>query len=223
MHAAVFDMDGLLIDSEPFWRQAERQVFATVGLDLSDAQCQETQGMRTDEVVAYWYAQAPWRGKSCEAVRVEVIEAVGALVERSGQALPGVYDTLEMLRSAGLRLALASSSPHELIRAVVRRLGLDDWFEALCSAVDHPRGKPDPAVYLEAAERLGIEPGHCLAFEDSAAGVRAARAAGMAVVAVPEVALYERPDFALADLKLTSLEQFSVASLDGLRSRRCGA
>lgn len=216
-------MDGLLIDSEPFWRQAERQVFASVGVSLSDADCRRTQGMRTDEVVAYWYRQTPWQGKSCETVRVEVIEAVIALVEQRGEALPGVYQALERVRGGGLRLALASSSPHELIRAVVHRLGLDGCFEALCSAVDHPRGKPDPAVYLEAAERLGVAPGRCLAFEDSVAGVRAARAAGMAVVAVPETSLYERPDFALADLKLASLEHFTGQALEALAGRCTGA
>lgn len=216
MMAAIFDMDGLLIDSEPFWRQAERRVFAAVGVHLSDDMCRRTQGMRTDEVVAYWYRQHPWRGKSREAVRREIIAAVADLIENGGAALPGVYTALKALREAGVRLGLASSSPHELIRAVVARLRLEDCFEATCSAMDHERGKPDPAVYLEAARRLSAAPAECVAFEDSIAGVQSAKAAGMTVVAVPAPEHFGHEAFAAADWQLPSLEALSVTALQRL-------
>lgn len=213
MKVAIFDMDGLLIDSEPLWRQAERRVFRTVGVDLTDAMCHETQGLRSDEVVAYWYRRFPWTGKSRERVGAELIEAVIRLIVDAGEALPGVYDALSALRVSGLRLGLASSSPPRLIEAVVRKLGIEHCFAAMCSAVDHERGKPDPAVYLAAASRLEVAPAECVAFEDSVPGVRSAKAAGMRVVAVPAPSQYADPAFDIADWKLHSLADFSPALL----------
>ena len=178
-------MDGLLIDSEPLWRLAERRVFGAVGLELSDAQCMETMGLRTDEVVAYWYERRPWSGPSPEAVERRLIGTVSELIGERGEPLPGVEETLGLLFGAGFRLALASSSPPSLIDAVLAKLGLTARFEVACSAIHEERGKPDPAVYLTTCRELGVEPRRCVAFEDSPAGVRSARAAGMTVVAVP--------------------------------------
>lgn len=213
MMAAIFDMDGLLIDSEPLWRQAERHVFRTVGVILTDAMCHETQGLRSDEVVAYWYRRFPWGGKTCEQVRAELIDAVTRLVAAAGEPLPGVYEVLEALRAAGLKLGLASSSPPLLIESVVQKLGIERYFTATCSAVDQKRGKPDPAVYLEAARCLDTAPSECVAFEDSVPGVRSAKAAGMQVVAVPARSQFADPEFDIADWKLHSLADFSPALL----------
>ncbi len=218
--AAIFDMDGLLIDSEPLWRIGEIAVFAGVGLELDEAMCRQTMGMRIDEAVDYWYGRHPWQGKSRAQVGREIIEAVGTAVAESGEPMPGVREVLALFRDAGWRIGLASSSPPALIRAVVGRLDIEDYFAVLCSAADEEFGKPHPGVYLSAARALGVAPGACLAFEDSVAGVESARAAGMTVVAVPEAALRGDPRLHGAHAELASLRDFSPALLAELTGRR---
>ena len=210
MQAAIFDMDGLLIDSEPLWRRAEKQVFGTVGIRLTEEMCEQTMGLRTDEVVAYWYQQFRWSGKSPDTVERELVAAVQHLIMTEGKALAGVNETLVMVKNAGLTLGLASSSAHCLIDAVVDRLGIRDYFQVMCSATDEEHGKPDPAVYLTSAKRLGVAPTDCFAFEDSFSGVCSAQAAGMLVIAVPSAVQYDDSRFDRADIKIRSLTEFSL-------------
>ena len=213
MKAAIFDMDGLIIDSEPLWRLAERAAFARVGLELGDDDCRRTTGLRSDEVVRYWFARHPWTGVSREDLVRDLESRVAHLIATRGRALPGVHRTLDLLSGAGVRLGLASSSSHDLISVVLATLGLDGTFEVSCSGADEARGKPDPAVYLTTISRLGIESSDGVAFEDSVAGVQAAHAAGLYVVAVPAVADIDDPGFDGADLKLRSLEDFGLSSI----------
>ncbi len=213
MKAAIFDMDGLIIDSEPLWRFAERTAFARVCLELSDDDCRRTTGLRSDEVVEFWYVRHPWNGVGRDDVVRDLESRVADLISSRGQPMPGVERTLDLLRGAGVRLGLASSSSHELIGVVLATLGLNDAFEVICSGADEERGKPDPAVYLTAIRRLGIEAADGVAFEDSVAGVKAAHAAGLFVIAVPAAADFDDPGFAVADLKLASLEDFRLQIL----------
>jgi sugar-phosphatase len=210
MRAVIFDMDGLIIDSEPLWRLAERAAFARVGLELSDNDCRRTTGLRSDEVVGYWFDRRPWSGIGPEDVVRDLESRVAELISTQGRALPGVHRAIDLLQGAGLRLALASSSSHELIRVVLVALGLENTFEVACSAADEAKGKPDPAVYRTTVRRLGVEPAEVVAIEDSAAGVQAARAAGLRVIAVPAPADFDDPRFDIADLKLRSLEEFEL-------------
>ncbi len=136
MRAAIFDMDGLLIDSEPLWRQAEKQVFATVGMTLTEAMCEETMGLRTDEVIRHWRQRFPWSGKNPETVERELVAAVQHLITTQGEALAGVYETLTIFKDAGFLLGLASSSAPCLIEATVEKLSIRDHFDTLCSATD---------------------------------------------------------------------------------------
>ncbi len=182
--AFIFDMDGLLIDSEPLWRRAEISVLATVGVQLTDEMCKETMGSRLDEMVAYWYARFPWTGKSQPEIAREILTRVTTLIMAEGEAMPGVQEILDRLLAQGMPLGLASSSPPELIEAVLTRLKIQSAFSVVCSAVDEALGKPDPGVYLTAARQLGVDPVLCVALEDSLAGVASAAGAGMMVVAV---------------------------------------
>lgn len=209
MQAAIFDMDGVLIDSEPLWRRAEKEVFARVGITLTKEMCIGTMGLRLDEVVAYWYRRFPWTGKSPRQVEEEVLSAMHQMIADEGKPLRGVHETLERLRGEDLMLAIASSSPYSLIEAVVDKLKIRDCFQALCSADEDPLGKPDPAVYLRTADRLTVSPRECLVFEDSLLGVRSAKTAGMTVVAVPAADQYDDPRFDEADFKVRSLAEFS--------------
>ncbi len=214
MKAAIFDMDGVLIDSEPLWRIAEKQVFETVGVELTDEMCMSTMGWQLSEVVDHWHDQFPWTGKSRRTVTEEIVQTMRNLIRQQGRPMPGVLELLVQLKDRKIALGLASSSPHLLIDTVVDKLDIRAMFDVLCSAADEPRGKPDPAVYLKAAQTLGIEPADCLAFEDSIAGIRAAQNAGMRVFAVPCAAQWEDPRFDSADLKLHSLEEFAMELLD---------
>ena len=126
MKAAIFDMDGLIINSEPLWRLAERESFARVGLELSDDDCRRTTGLRSDEVIGYWFARHPWTTLSQEEVVRDLEVRVADLISARGVALPGVRVAIEHLRDAGLRLALASSSSHDLIRVVLAALGMEE-------------------------------------------------------------------------------------------------
>lgn len=218
LSAAIFDMDGLLIDSEPLWQQAERQLFASAGLELTSEMCQRTKGLRIDEVVQYWYSQRPWSDPAPEELPPLIIARVIELVKAEGQPQPGAKEAVSAARDVGLALALATSSPPSLIDAVLDRLDLSSTFEVIHSAVDERYGKPHPAVFLTAAERLAIEPTQCLAFEDSLNGVIAAKAARMTCIAVPEAFEAKHRGFEIADVVLSSLLDIDQAMLEGLRT-----
>ena len=210
MRTVIFDMDGLLIDSEPLWREAEMAVFESIGLHLTEELCRETTGLRVDEVVRYWHTRFPWSGPSCELITTRLLDAVQRLIIARGLLMEGARDVVTELHAEGAKLAIASSSPMELIRAVVERFSLGAYFSVLHSAEHEIAGKPDPAVYLTTMSLLGADPHQCIAFEDSLAGVRAAKAAGTMVIAVPAPEDATDPGFAVADVILTSLKDFSL-------------
>ncbi len=223
MQAAIFDMDGLLIDSEPLWQEAEIAVFGGLGLNLTREQCLETRGRRTREIVTYWYEKRPWRAASIDDVRARLIAAVCELVRLRGEALPGVHAVLDFIASQGMKTALASSSPPEIIAAVLDKLGIRERFVITRSAEGETYGKPHPALFLATAERLEVTPAECLVFEDSLSGVIAAKAASMTCVAVPDqrdayMAEYNRK-LVIADLIVPSLLDFGPEQMAQLRRR----
>ena len=210
MKAAIFDMDGLLIDSEPLWQEAEITVFRSVGVPLTRELCRQTIGVRLDQVVRHWYEQTPWQGESLEAVEARILELVSHLVVERGKPMPGVRETIGLLSAAGYELAVASSSPMPLIRTALETFGMLEHFAVLHSADAEDEGKPNPAVYLSAISRLGVDPDYCIAFEDSVPGVRAAKGAGVRVIAIPDPDDISNPGFAAADVVLRSLADFSL-------------
>lgn len=213
MKAAIFDMDGLLIDSEPLWRRAEKKVFGGVGVPLTEKMCEETMGYRIEEVVQYWYKRYLWQGKSCRDVQEEILSTTAQLIATHGKPMKGVRSVLRLLRAHGLMLGLASSSPRLLIEATLTKFAIVDFFDVLCTAVDEEHGKPHPAVYLSTAQKLGVKPNACIVFEDSVAGVRAAKAAGMMTIAIPAPNMWLDERYSVADLKLRSLKEFDVSML----------
>jgi HAD superfamily hydrolase (TIGR01509 family) len=213
MKAVIFDMDGVIVDSEPLWRIAEREVFAGVGLNLTDADCEKTMGMRTDEVAAYWYGRSPWRGPSPAEVEDLIEGRMQTLIAERAEAMPGLQHAISRARAAGLEIAIASSSTPVLIEAVLDKLGLGTTFAVIRSAIEEEFGKPHPAVFLTTARLLGVEPDECVVIEDSVAGVRAARAAGMRVIAIPPDHLSDKAAYSEADLKLASLNEITAEIL----------
>ena len=203
--AVIFDMDGLLIDSEPLWKEAEVAVFIGVGVPLSYEMTDQTMGLRTDEVVAYWHQRYPWTGRSPESVGAEIDGGALQLIKEKAEPKAGVEEAIGVCESMGLPMAIASSSSMAIINAVVEKLGVGHKFTVIHSAEFEAYGKPHPAVYLSAADKLGVNPGSCLAFEDSANGVLSAKAAKMHCIAVPDPELRHDKRFGIADVVVDSL------------------
>jgi len=202
--AVIFDMDGTIIDSEPMWQQAEIAAFGSVGLKLTVEDCKKTIGVRIDQVVQFWYDQFPWQGVSLDEMRDQILAQMVRTIGEQGEAKAGVYEALDLLKGEGIPLALASASFMLTINATLERLKLVDTFRVVHSAQFEERGKPDPAVFLTTARKLGIAPADCLVFEDSLNGIRAAKAAGMACCAVREEATPFEEALELADFGLES-------------------
>ncbi|MFK7896575.1 MAG: hexitol phosphatase HxpB [Myxococcota bacterium] len=215
--ALIFDMDGVLIDSEPLWRRAEIEVFGAVGLQLVEADCFKTQGLRIDEAVAYWYARHPWTGESCEIVADRIVSRMVDLIQAEGEPMRGVRESIEAARQQGWRLGLASSSSSRLIETVLDRFSLAHAFESTRSAENEANGKPAPDVYLATAREMGIAPDRCVAVEDSPNGIISALAAGMRCIVVPDPELRDDPRFEKATKSIDSLSALPDALTEMLR------
>ncbi len=213
VRATLFDMDGLLIDSEVLWHRAEVEIFGSLGVPISEEEDRTTKGMFVAEVVSYWHQRYPWTGASAESIVERLLNRVGELVESDGRLLPGAVRAIDLAAQRG-PVALASSTPRSLIERCLSHFGLLDRFASLHSAESEPFGKPHPGVFLSAAASLEVSPTDCLVFEDSSAGVLAAKAGRMAVVAVPVPFDRALPAFALADLVLDSLSDLSEHWMD---------
>ena len=179
----MFDVDGVLIDSEPVWERVRRKFVADRGGRWPDDAQDRMMGMSTAEWSAYMSEDFGLRIAPREVAQL-VIAAMTAEYQAHLPLLPGAVDAVRAL-SARWRLGVASSAPKSLIEAVLDASGLRSAFAAAVSSEEVARGKPAPDVYLEAAARLGVPPAAGAAVEDSSNGLRAAAAAGLAVIAVP--------------------------------------
>lgn len=213
--AAIFDLDGLLIDSEPLWRGAEMEILCPLGVPLTEEMCMRTTGLRIDHVVAHWHQRHPWDIPALDEVTRQIIARMIELIGNEGRALPGALEAVEQCRRLGLKLAVATSSMPELVDAALGQLGLTGAFGAVCTSKEAGHSKPHPAVFLLAAEQLGVDPLRCVVLEDSLHGVIAAKAARMRCIAVPAQEWADDPRFVLADTVLGTLEELDAAHLAG--------
>lgn len=209
IEAVIFDMDGVLIDSEPLWKEAEIHVFRKVGIELTSDLCLETLGMRTDKVVEHWYGKYPWKGPGLKQVSDDIEQTVKELILRKGTPMEGYREAIEFFLNRGILTGLASSSTMELIEAVLQKLEVKELFSVIHSAEHEPEGKPHPAVYLSTAKRMGVKPEHCLTIEDSLNGLNSARAAGMKTLVMPARENRGDPGFQQADLVIHSLREIN--------------
>ena len=216
IRAVVFDMDGVIIDSEHIWDEVREQLArdwdGTYGPEAQRAMM----GMSAPEWSAYMH-DAVGLEATPEEINAEVVDRMRARYHEELPVLPGAVEAVGRLRQAGLRLAVASSSNRELIEAVLGTLELTDSFEQVVSSEEVPRGKPAPDVYLEATGRLALDPGVCAAVEDSTNGLLAAAAAGLAVVAYPNRRFPPAADaLERAALVVDSLDELTPETLSAL-------
>lgn len=214
--AAIFDMDGLLIDSEPLWDRAELEVMESLGVDISRRdELPDLLGLRIDMVVDLWYAQQPWNGPGREEVTARIIRRTMNLVEDARPLLPGVREAVALCKAEGLKVGLASASPLHMLENVLTMFGLRDDFDALASAEKLPFSKPHPQVYLDCAAKLGVDPLTCVTLEDSVNGMIATKAARMRSIVVPAEDAQHDPRYVLANVKLASLCELTSQHLRG--------
>lgn len=205
--AIIFDMDGVLVDSEPVHVDAMRDVLAPFGVRYSDEENEEFFGftdLATFGILRARYGLAP----SVEELVRQRTERLVAMLPTQTIPMPGVPDVLHQLRAGGYPLALASGSAPPVIQATLHALGVERLFAPIVSAVEVTRGKPAPDVFLETARRLGVTPEDCLVVEDSRNGLLAAVAAGMACAAIPCPATRSQ-DFSEATVRLDALTELA--------------
>jgi sugar-phosphatase len=204
--AIIFDMDGVLVDSEPLWKIAMEEVFCSLGSTLTKTDFQQTVGMRIDHVIDFWKRIENWP-ESTQLIENQIINKMVSLIKEKGFPLPGVVETIQHLQKTK-KIGLASSSPKVLIHTVLEKLNIQSNFHGIFSAEEEKHGKPHPAVYIKAAEKLECEPHRCLVIEDSLTGVISGKAANMTVICIPEKSHLKNPKLILADFHFDTMSDF---------------
>jgi sugar-phosphatase len=209
----IFDMDGLLIDSEPLWEEAGAELLQSYGVELTSEQYQSSTGLRTREWITHWFNHFHIDDKYVEHATAQIINTAIEKIRARGTGMPGVLQVFSFLREEGITMAIATSSPLQLVDIVVDKLNIGQYLTCMVSAEDLPYGKPHPAVYLDCAARLGADPSRCICFEDSFNGMIAVKAARMKCVVIPAPHVHHQNRWDAADLKLRSLLDFGPKEL----------
>jgi HAD superfamily hydrolase (TIGR01509 family) len=213
IEAVVFDLDGVLVDSEHVWDAARKELAAERGRPWPEQASRDMMGMSSLEWSRYMH-DVVGLPEPAEEISAKVVRRLEELYRRE---LPLIDGAVEAVQQVAERwpLGLASSSNRELIDLVLELSGLARYFLATVSSEEVPRGKPAPDVYLEAARRLGVSPARCVAIEDSENGIRSAKAAGMWVLGIPNPRYPPAEDtLALADDVLTSIKELAPGIID---------
>jgi HAD superfamily hydrolase (TIGR01509 family) len=206
----LYDMDGLLLDTEPLWGEIMRRIAGKHDIQITPERFKETTGLRIYEVTEHWAHHYPWEGAHHKDVAEEILDDIIQASKDRASVLRGVEQSLKMLKENGYKTGLASSSPARMIQTLVDHFGIAPYFDCITSADVVELGKPHPAVFLHCANSLGSLPRECLVLEDSVNGMIAGKAARMKVVVVPDELHWDDPRFSLADGKLRSMEDFRI-------------
>lgn len=201
-------MDGVLIDSEPLWKIAMKEVFSALESKLTKEDFQKTVGLRIDEVIHFWNVTENWGVIDESKVEEDIISKMEELITSNPFPLKGVIETLSYLRTKPLKIGLATSSSKRLINTVLSSLNIGHFFDYTQSAEDESHGKPHPAVYLSVAKALNVSPTKCLVIEDSYNGIISGLSARMKVVCIPEKTHFPNPKLALADFQFENMKEF---------------
>ena len=205
--AVIFDMDGVLIDSEPLWRKAMIEGFASIGVLITEEDCKKTTGNRLKEVVEYWFEKLNIHDVLPTEIEHRIINMLVKLINNEGKAISGVIEVINFCNNKNIKIGLATSSSNQLMEAVLEKLKLKNTFKSSISAENMEYGKPHPEVFLSCASQLQISPLECIVIEDSINGVIAAKAAFMSVIALPEHENINNHKFSIADYKLNNMQE----------------
>ena len=214
----IFDIDGLLVDSEPLWNEAAAEVFRLYGVNLTEEQYKTTTGLRTKEFVQWWFSYYNIGNGELASAEEKIVQLVLEKIEHKGKIMPGVPYIFDFFAKRDFRIGLATSSPPALIELVVQMTGIKNYLHATSSAEGLLFGKPHPQVYLNCAELLGCPPVECICFEDSFNGLISAKAARMKCVIVPHASQLKDDRWGAANLKLSSLQNFGELHFNLLNS-----
>lgn len=208
--AVIFDMDGVLIDSEPLWREAMINAFTKLGYPFTDEDCKKTTGKRFDEVIKIWFNEFNELKTNPKQFEQQVIDDLIDLIKQKGQAIEGVISVLELLKKENIKIGLATSSNEKLMKFILEFLGIARYFSSTQSAQYLTYGKPHPEVYLTCAKALNCAPSECLVIEDSINGIIAGMAAGMKVIAIPDKLVYNQPQWSIAEYKVRTMNELML-------------
>ncbi|MCG9792717.1 hexitol phosphatase HxpB [Flavobacterium algicola] len=193
----IFDMDGVIIDSEPIWRNAQIKVLASQNVIITAEDCiKYTMGKRIDDVALTW-CELFNLSLDPKIIEKEIINSVVVLIGEEGEAKEGLFELLDYLVASNFKIGLGTSSSIPIINAVFDKLNIRHYFKVVCSADNEDYGKPHPAVYLTVAKKLEVKPQDCIVLEDSVTGMIAGKSAGMTTIVIPEN--QNDPRFSLAD------------------------
>ncbi|MCE0494491.1 HAD family hydrolase [Vibrio salinus] len=199
----VFDMDGVLLDSEPYWRRAQIDLLSRFGVIITEKDCiRYTMGKRIDDISEFWIVRFHL-DVSRSHFAEQLLNMTAALIRTHAEARKGIDQLIGFLQHHGFRIALATSSSRPIISAVLNKLGLNDVFELTLSADSVENGKPAPDIYLDVCHQLKVEPENAFALEDSLTGVTAAVRAGVTTIAIPEKVT---PEFYIASHQVSDIE-----------------
>jgi len=212
IEAVIFDMDGVLINSESLWKQAELEVFTSLGVNVCEEDCALTASMTTSQVTKFWFDKFPWSNIPLFEVECKVIDRVIELINSTDCHIENIKPVITRLKSQNYKIGLATNSPYKIIPNVLHKIGVFELFDCICSAEFVKNGKPDPEIYLKAAKELNVIPEKCIAVEDSYGGITAAKKAGMNVVVFTNN--QKNPPQTVADFTIDNFLEFDEIFLN---------
>jgi beta-phosphoglucomutase family hydrolase len=214
IRAVLWDMDGVIADSGPYHLAAWQEIFGPRGVKFTAGDFKHSFGLRNDNIIRNTLGEGVTQ-EEVDAIAGAKEEAFRRLARGKIKALPGALELFKLLKREGFSMAIASSTPAENIELVTGSLGIAGYFQVIVNGHEVTRGKPDPQVFLLAAQRLGVKPANCLVIEDAVAGVAAAKKAGMYCLAVANT--HSRQELKEADLIVDTLEKVTINDIKGLK------
>lgn len=205
IRAVIFDMDGTLIDSQPIWYQASTAFFQQNQFPVTLAEMMTLTGSPVGTLVDYVLHKYGEKEKNRTQLIEELMAYVVGKVLEAKPLMPNVKEVLVNLKQQGIKIAVASASPRNMLQGIVDSCGIAEYFDYLASAEELDYNKPHPAVYLHAAKQLGVAVNECFAVEDSVLGMISGKAANMKTVVIPAKAEWDDPRWSLADYKLEQI------------------
>jgi sugar-phosphatase len=217
INTVIFDMDGVLIDSEPFWEEAGKETLANFDIILNAEQYMSTTGLRTREWIDWWFTYFNIDKRFAREAEISIVTKAIEKINDHAVTMPGVDYILQFFAERNFTIGLATSSPVALIDVVTEKLRIKNLIKAFSSAEELPHSKPHPQVYLNCAEKLNVSALECVCFEDSFNGMISAKAARMKCVVIPAPSQRHLPYWSAANCQLDSFYAFDENVLQQLQ------